>query len=60
MSEVNTRTASDLSIGLPILFGLLSLGAALWMYLVAPDAIAGWGFAIALLAAGFSILTAHL
>jgi uncharacterized membrane protein (DUF485 family) len=57
----DTAVQSDKAIGFGLLFGMLSLAGALVMYVAADQQVtAGWGFALAMLAAALSITAIHV
>jgi len=70
-----TETQTDMGLGLGLLFGLVALGAAALMAINAYDyavkhaqgldtagllVSSGWGFGVAMLAAGLAILAIHV
>lgn len=56
MASHGNRDATDRRIGLPVLFGLVAAIGALAMYLFPNGALAGWGFAIAMVAAMCAVI----
>ena len=54
------ETSGDTGVGLAILLSLLSVGGAFLMYLSPDDPLAGWGFALAILAASLAVAAVHL
>ena len=56
-----TASRSDKGVGLGILFGLLGVGGAVGMLVFASDhLIAGWSFALAMVAGALAIAAIHL
>jgi hypothetical protein len=51
---------SEKAIGTGILLSLLAVGGAVIMYLDAGDPLAGWGFAVAMLAASLAVMAVQL
>jgi len=51
---------TDMGIGLGVLFSLLAGVGALGMYLGAPDELAAWGFALAVLAGSLAVVAIHV
>jgi zinc transporter ZupT len=51
---------TDKGIGLGVLFSLLAGVGALGMYLGAPDQLAAWGFALAVLAGSLAVVAIHV
>lgn len=60
---VESAPATDMEMGLAMLFGLLGLGGAFVMYTAATggdQVLSGWGFAAAMLAGSVLIAALHL
>jgi hypothetical protein len=51
---------SEKAIGGSILFSLIAIGGALLMYLDAGEPMAGWGFAVAMLAGALAVVAVQL
>jgi hypothetical protein len=51
---------SEKGIGTAILLSLVAAGGALLMYLEAGEPLAGWGFAVAMLAGALAVVAAQL
>ncbi|MFB6228040.1 MAG: hypothetical protein ABEH88_05580 [Halobacteriales archaeon] len=51
---------SEKAIGTGILLSLIAIGGALLMYLDAGDPLAGWGFAVAMLAGSLAVVAVQL
>jgi hypothetical protein len=51
---------SEKSVGAGILLSLIAVGGALVMYLDAGDPLAGWGFAVAMLAGSLAVVAIQL
>ncbi|MFB6173024.1 MAG: hypothetical protein ABEI39_00120 [Halobacteriales archaeon] len=49
----------DTGVGLAIVLSLLAIGGALGMYLSPDDPIAGWAFAVAVLAGSLAVVALH-
>jgi hypothetical protein len=52
--------SSEKAIGTGILLSLVAVGGAALMYLDAGDPLAGWGFAVAMLAASLAVVAVQL
>ncbi|MFB6143428.1 MAG: hypothetical protein ABEJ30_08830 [Halorientalis sp.] len=56
-----TEVQSDKAVGLGLAFGVLSVVGALVMYLqAAQQVVAGWGFALAVVAGCLAVAALHL
>ncbi|MFB6171345.1 MAG: hypothetical protein ABEJ23_02345 [Haloarculaceae archaeon] len=58
-----TSVSSDMDVGLGLLFAVVALVGAVTMYLSAglhDQLLAGWGFALAMFAAGLAIAAMHV
>lgn len=53
------ETATDTGIGLTLAFGVLAAIGAAVMYAAAPDELAGWGFAAAVVFGVLAIVAVH-
>jgi tryptophan-rich sensory protein len=51
---------SDKAVGTSMLFGVVAALGAAWMFLEGGDEMAGAGFALAMIAAGLSVVAVHL
>lgn len=58
---MSTETAADdKGVGLTVLLTLLAAAGALGMFLGAPDPVAGWAFAAAMLLGTLAVVAVHL
>lgn len=56
-----SATASDKAVGLGLLFGLLAVGGAMVMFVLSTEQVlAGWGFALAIVAGALAIGAIHV
>lgn len=51
---------SDMAVGLSLVFGVVAVVGAGWMFVEGGDEMAGVGFALAMLAATMSVVAVHL
>ena len=59
MTEAGLQT--DKSLGLGLVFGIVAVLGALVMYIAAADQLtAGWGFALAMIAASIAVAVIHI
>ncbi len=56
----STRSGRDRGVGFTVGAGLLAAGGALVMYMNPETATAGWGFALAVVAAVLAVMAAQL
>lgn len=56
-----SAAASDKAVGLGLVFGLLSIVGAVVMFVLATEQVlAGWGFALAVLAGSLAVAAIHV
>jgi len=53
-------TVSEKGMGTALLFSLIAVGGALLMYLESGEPLAGWGFAVAMLAGTIAVVVVQL
>ena len=53
-------TGSEKGMGTAMVLSLVAVGGALLMYLEAGEPLAGWGFAVAMLAGAIAVVTVQL
>lgn len=56
----NQQVATDKGIGLAVLFTLLAVGGAFAVFLSPETAVAGWGFAAAMVSGCLAVAAIHL